>query len=94
MDSCFNESLEEAWNERFGRDLPVGLDLDSCAFLNHRSVRKYCDRTIPREMVQYLVAAAQSASTSSNLQTWSVVTVTDEAKKSALSIASGGQKQV
>ena len=94
MDSCFNESLEEAWIERFGRDVPVGLDVDSCAFLNHRSVRKYSDRTIPREMVQYLVAAAQSASTSSNLQTWSVVTVTDEAKKSALSIASGGQKQV
>jgi len=53
--------------------------------LSHRSVRGFCPTRCPRALWNTLIAAAQSASTSSNLQTWSVVAVTDPAKKAALS---------
>lgn len=45
--------------------------------LNHRSIRNYLDKALPEGWLETLVAAAQSASTSSNLQQWSVVAVTD-----------------
>jgi nitroreductase len=41
-----------------------------------------------------LVAAAQSAATSSNLQTWSVIAVTDPSKKAALAKVAANQKHI
>lgn len=41
-----------------------------------------------------LVAAAQSAASSSNLQLWSVVAVTDAGKRSRLAELAGGQKHI
>jgi nitroreductase len=41
-----------------------------------------------------LVAAAQSAASSSNLQPWSVVAVEDEARKARLAVLAGDQKQI
>lgn len=43
--------------------------------LAHRSVRAFTREPLPAGTLERLVAAAQSASTSSNLQTWSVVAV-------------------
>ncbi len=43
--------------------------------LRHRSVRAFRDEPVPDGLVETLVAAAQSAPTSSNLQAWSVVEV-------------------
>ncbi|GAB3062398.1 oxygen-insensitive NADPH nitroreductase [Salinicoccus sesuvii] len=51
---------------------------------NHRSIRKFQDRTLDRETVRTLVTAAQSASTSSYVQAYSIIGVTDKDKKSAL----------
>jgi FMN reductase (NADPH) len=45
-------------------------------------------------MVEEIVAAGQRASTSSNLQTYSVVAVTEAAQRARLSELCGGQKQV
>jgi nitroreductase len=53
--------------------------------LAHRSVRRFATRPLPKGTLDWLVAAAQSASTSSNLQTWSVVAVQDQARKQAVS---------
>jgi len=50
--------------------------------LAHKSVRSFSDRPLPEGTIEALVAAAQSASTSSNLQTWSVVAVQDPERKS------------
>ena len=44
--------------------------------------------------LETLVAAAQSAATSSNLQTWSVIAVTDPDKKAALAKVAANQKHI
>src|SRR5690242_15341334 len=59
--------------------------------LAHRSVRGYLPDPPPPGTLEMLVAAAQSASTSSNLQAWSVVAVQDPAKRAALAEIAGGQ---
>src|SRR5580698_8676436 len=62
--------------------------------LSHRSVRGFLSDALPEGTLETLVAAAQSASTSSNLQTWSVVAVTDPVKKAALAKIANGQKHI
>src|ERR1700728_306349 len=62
--------------------------------LSHRSVRGFRPDALPDGTLETLVAAAQSASTSSNLQTWSVVAVTDPDKKAALAKIANGQKHI
>ena len=60
--------------------------------LNHRSVRGFLPRALPEGTLELLVAAAQSASTSSNLQFWSVVAVQETERKSRLAELAGQQK--
>jgi nitroreductase len=60
--------------------------------LNHRSVRGFLPTKLPDGTLELLVAAAQSASTSSNLQFWSVVAIEDPAHKAHLSELAGQQK--
>ncbi|GGG28391.1 NADPH-dependent oxidoreductase [Caldovatus sediminis] len=61
--------------------------------LNHRSVRSFLpDRALPAGTLETLVAAASSASTSSNLQTWSVVAVQEPERKARLSVLAANQK--
>ncbi len=62
--------------------------------LSHRSIRSYLSRPLPEGTLELLVAAAQSASTSSNLQTWSVVAVEDPARKERLSHLANGQAHI
>ncbi len=64
------------------------------SLLRHRSVRAYKPDPVPAGALATLVAAAQSAATSSNMQTWSVVVVSDPAVKSALARIAGGQKHI
>lgn len=62
--------------------------------LEHRSVRAFTDAPLPEGTLQALVAAAQSASTSSNLQVWSVVAVEDPERKARLSHLAGNQAYI
>lgn len=62
--------------------------------LQHRSVRAYKPDPLPPGTLETLVAAAQSAATSSNLQAWSVVAVTDPARRARLAEFAGGQKHI
>ncbi len=64
------------------------------ALLSHRSVRAFVDRPLPDGTIEALVAAAQSASTSSNLQTWSVVAVEDQDRRNALAECAAGQAHI
>lgn len=59
--------------------------------LAHKSVRRFKPDTLPAGTLEMLGAAAQSAASSSNLQTWSVVAVTDPARKDAAAKLSGDQ---
>ena len=82
---------------RYGDDAvpavgPWNTTLD--LLLSHRSVRSYLPKPLPDGTLETLVAAAQSASTSSNLQTWSVVAVTDPEAKRKLAAVAANQKHV
>ncbi|MEN0136884.1 MAG: nitroreductase family protein, partial [Rhodococcus sp. (in: high G+C Gram-positive bacteria)] len=57
--------------------------------LAHRSVRTFLPDSLPEGALETMVAAAQSASSSSNLHHWSVVAVTDRALKEKLTVLSG-----
>lgn len=62
--------------------------------LAHRSVRAYRDEPLAEGILETLLAAAQSAATSSNLQAWSLVAVTDPARRARLCELSGGQLHI
>lgn len=62
--------------------------------LSHRSVRAYTDQPLPKNTLATLMAAAQSAATSSNLQTWSVVAVEDFARRSRISAWANNQAHI
>ena len=87
----------ELLSRRYGVDA-VNLDVswnDSLnTLLSHRSIRAYLPELLPSGTLETLVAAAQSASTSSNLQTWSVVAVEDANRKERLSQLAGNQAHI
>ncbi|MGL4637059.1 MAG: NADPH-dependent oxidoreductase [Beijerinckiaceae bacterium] len=62
--------------------------------LNHRSVRSYKPDPLPAGALETIIAAAQSAATSSNLQTWSVVAVENAATRATCAALAGGQKHI
>jgi len=62
--------------------------------LSHRSVRGFRPDPLPEGTLEALVAAAQSAATSSNLQTWSVVAVDRPEVRRELATLAGNQKHV
>lgn len=62
--------------------------------LEHRSVRSFADSALPEGTLQALIAAAQSAASSSNLQVWSVVAVQNPERKARLSALAGNQAHI
>lgn len=60
----------------------------------HASCRSYRPDPLPPGTVERLVAAAQSAPTSSNLQAYSIVAVEDPATKARLHELCGGQRMI
>jgi nitroreductase len=73
----FQESAEESWAARYGTGKPPEIGSLIERFFAHRSVRRFSDKPIDKGTMRALIAAAQSASTSSNLQLWSVISVQD-----------------
>jgi len=86
------ELLKERYGNLFNLDAPWNRTLSE--LLSHRSIRAYLSKSLPSGTLELLVAAAQSAATSSNLQTWSVVAVEDQARKERLSQLAGGQAHI
>jgi hypothetical protein len=62
--------------------------------LSHRSIRSYLDKPIAPETLELLIAAAQSAPTTSNLQAWSVIAIRDPERKARLAAIAGNQRHV
>jgi nitroreductase len=58
---------------------------------SHASVRHYKPDPVPASIIETIVAAAQCASTSSNLQAYSVVAITDATKREKLADLCGNQ---
>ncbi|PLR97832.1 oxygen-insensitive NADPH nitroreductase [Bacillus sp. T33-2] len=62
--------------------------------LNHRSVRSFQDRALTKEEIETIVKSAQAASTSSFIQAYSIIGVTDAEKKKLLAEIVGNQAYV
>jgi nitroreductase len=71
-----------AWNDT--------IDL----LLSHRSVRGFLSDPLPAGTLEALVAAGQSASSSSNVQAWTVIAVENPATKAALAQIANNQKHM
>ncbi|MCX8999673.1 NADPH-dependent oxidoreductase [Rhizobiaceae bacterium BDR2-2] len=87
----------ERLETRYGGAVPVlppqwNATLD--VLLDHRTSRNYLPDRLPEGTVELLVAAAQSAPTSSNLQAWSVVAVEDPERKARLAGYTGGNAHI
>jgi nitroreductase len=91
--SFFSESFDEVWRARYGAQ-PDFQGAELGALLAHRSVRKFAETPITDEVLQSLILAAQSASTSSNLQLWSVISVQDPVRREAITKLCADQDQV
>ncbi|MBS0357482.1 MAG: NADPH-dependent oxidoreductase [Proteobacteria bacterium] len=62
--------------------------------LAHRSVRAYLPDPVSDDTLAAIIAAAQSAASSSNLHAWSVVAVRDPARKARLAELAGDQDHI
>lgn len=88
---------DTGWNQRYGE---ASEDWGSPASdvvrlqLAHRSVRRFLPDEVSEGELRTLVAAAQSAPTSSNLQPWSVVAVRDPQRRKRLSSLAACQQFV
>lgn len=83
-----SETVAGLLDARYGDEAAGAYDLiDNPVvrhLLRHRSVRAFSPRPLPDGLLTTLVAAAQSASSSSNLQSWSVLAIEDPAHKDKL----------
>jgi len=96
LDDPRNAESDAALELRYGADqpAPVRWNPTIAGLLAHRSVRAYLPDALPHGTIETLIAAAQSAASSSNLQLWSVVAVEDAAKRARLAELAGGQKHI
>lgn len=62
--------------------------------LNHRSVRNFEEKPLSRQQIEKIVLSAQAASTSSYIQAYSIIGITDEKKKARLAEVVGNQPYV
>ena len=93
MNDSTLHTLQQLFDARYGQgpQAPQQSNTTLDTLLQHRSVRAFTDQPLPPNTLALLIAAAQSASTSSNLQTWSVIAVEDPARKQRLSALAGNQ---
>lgn len=87
--------LETALMERYGEPVAAGAVRHNptlACLLSHRSVRSFLPDPLPEGTLEVLVAAAQSAPTSSNVQAFSVVAVTEPERKARLAALADNQK--
>lgn len=83
------ETPSELLNARYGAEVdwePTEWNDTLEVMLRHRSVRKWLDKPVSREQIQTIVAAAQSAPSSSNKQTVSVIAVQDSETRKELQV--------
>ncbi|MET3394314.1 nitroreductase [Variovorax sp. 1140] len=90
--------FHDLWQARYGGGLspspPAAPNPVLQSLLAHRSVRAFDPAPLEEGTLEWLIAAAQSAPSSSNLQTWSVVAVEDAERKARLAEFAGAQGHV
>ena len=95
------ETLRDLLAARFGGSVAAPLPQDEQFLtdihrvqLAHRSVRRFRPDPLPETLLTLILAAAQSAPTSSNLNAYSILVVREAAKKKELARLTGGQAHV
>lgn len=73
----------------FDSVLDAQLNPTLTTMLEHHSVRKFLDEPVTDDQLSLIIAGAQSASTSSSLQAWSVIAVRDDAKRARIAQGCG-----
>lgn len=89
--------LHTLWQQRYRDPIAAAPAVDNPVIdhlLAHRSVRQYLNTPLPAGTLETLLAAAQSASTSSNLQAWSLLAIEDPAHKARLATLSNDQEHI
>lgn len=87
------DALAQRYGENFIPAAGPWNDVIAC-LLDHRSTRGFLTDPLPEGTLETLIAAAQSAATSSNLQTWSVVSVTDPVVKAEIAQIANKQQHI
>ncbi|MET0342365.1 MAG: NADPH-dependent oxidoreductase [Polyangiales bacterium] len=89
-------STHQLLHARYGHEVVARDALNPVleTLLAHRSVRAFSPEALPEGTLELLVAAAQSAPSSSNLQVWSVVAVEDVERKARLAALAGDQAHI
>ncbi|MEW6436541.1 MAG: NADPH-dependent oxidoreductase [Pseudomonadota bacterium] len=87
---------DRAWKRYRQEDFTLpGVSNETLDILfSHRSVRAYLPDALPEGTLETLVTAAQSASSSSNLQAWSVIAIEDVDRKARLAALANNQKHI
>ncbi len=62
--------------------------------LKHRSIRKFIDKPISNSDLEHLILAGQAAASSSFIQAYSIIRVTDKAVRAKIAEAAGGQSWI
>ena len=89
--------LSDLMKQRYGtarHGMPVDGNAVLASLMTHRSVRAYLDTPLAEGTLERLMAVAQSAASSSNLQAWSVIAVRDAERKARLAEWAGGQAHI
>jgi len=86
-------TIAELMRNRFGLDTQAGAGWDAqggsatlTGLLNRRSIRRYTDKPVSDQLLEVLLACAQSAPSKSNLQQYSIIVVGDPARRAALAV--------
>lgn len=87
--STSQDKLATLLTERYGKSQQIPENIIATpqveAMLSHKSVLTFLPDPLPEGALETMVAAAQSASSSSNLHQWSVVAITDRVLKQKIS---------
>ncbi|KAI1335672.1 Nitroreductase [Xylariaceae sp. FL0016] len=87
--------LQDLFQARYGSSVvPEGVHVENPVLqtiFRHASVRHFLPDRLPDGTLEIVTAAAQSAATSSNLQTWSVLAIEDPARKHKTATLCGDQ---
>jgi nitroreductase len=94
-------TIAELIRNRYGLDTDAGAGWEAdggsatlAGLLGRRSIRRYTDEPVPEELLEVLLACAQSAPSKSNLQQYSIIVVSDPAQRAALAELCPGTGQM
>ena len=89
----FSKLVADRYAEDIGLDFSKIQETETLkSILSRRSIRKFLNKPISKELLTLLLAAAQSAPSKSNLQQYSILVIQDQNIKNEISNLIGNTK--